>query len=56
MAKIMKQILDFEAQERLEELLDEVERGETIIIIRQGRPVAWIVPEPKVATTDASGK
>jgi prevent-host-death family protein len=30
----------------LPQLLEEVERGETIIITREGRPIARIVPEP----------
>jgi prevent-host-death family protein len=44
----MKQIPDFEAQEQFDELLDEVERGETVVITRQGKPVAWLVPEQEV--------
>jgi prevent-host-death family protein len=34
-----------EAKTHLPQLLDEVERGETIIITRHGRPIARIVPE-----------
>jgi prevent-host-death family protein len=34
-----------EAKTRLPQLLDEVERGETIVITRHGRPIARIVPE-----------
>ena len=34
-----------EAKTHLSQLLDEVERGETIIITRHGRPIARIVPE-----------
>jgi prevent-host-death family protein len=34
-----------EAKTHLPRLLDEVERGETIIITRHGRPIARIVPE-----------
>ncbi len=34
-----------EAKTRLPQLLDEVERGETIIITRHGRAIARIVPE-----------
>ena len=33
------------AKTHLPRLLDEVERGETIIITRHGRPIARIVPE-----------
>jgi prevent-host-death family protein len=34
-----------EAKTRLPQLLDEVERGETIVITRHGRAIARIVPE-----------
>jgi prevent-host-death family protein len=34
-----------EAKTHLPQLLDEVERGETIIITRHGPPIARIVPE-----------
>ena len=34
-----------EAKKHLPQLLDEVERGETIIITRHGRRIARIVPE-----------
>jgi prevent-host-death family protein len=34
-----------EAKTHLPQLLDDVERGETIIITRHGRPIARIVPE-----------
>ena len=34
-----------EAKTHLPRLLDDVERGETIIITRHGRPIARIVPE-----------
>jgi prevent-host-death family protein len=36
-----------EAKTHLPQLLDEVERGETIIITRRGRRIARIVPEPQ---------
>ncbi|MGH7190685.1 MAG: type II toxin-antitoxin system Phd/YefM family antitoxin, partial [Acetobacteraceae bacterium] len=32
---------------RLPQFLDEVERGETIVITRHGRPVAHLVPAPQ---------
>ena len=41
--------LEVEASEvkaHLARLLDEVERGETIVITRHGRPVAHLVPAP----------
>jgi prevent-host-death family protein len=34
-----------EAKAHLSSLLDEVERGETIVITRHGKPVARLVPE-----------
>lgn len=34
----------FDAKNRLSELLDRVERGETIVITRHGEPVARLVP------------
>jgi prevent-host-death family protein len=41
----MRQITASEVQTDLLELLDDVERGETVIITRNGRPIARIVPE-----------
>jgi prevent-host-death family protein len=35
------------AKAHFSQLLDEVERGATIIILRHGRPVARIVPDPE---------
>ncbi len=35
------------AKTHLDRLLDEVERGETIILTRHGRRIARIVPEPQ---------
>jgi prevent-host-death family protein len=40
----MKQVGVYEAKTRLPQLLDEVERGESITITRNGRPVARLVP------------
>ena len=42
----MREIQASEAKTHLPQLLDEVERGETLIITRHGRPIARIVPEP----------
>ena len=39
----MREVGAFEAKNRLGALLDEVERGEEIIITRHGRPVARLV-------------
>jgi prevent-host-death family protein len=41
----MKEIQASEAKIHLPRLLDEVERGETLIITRHGRRIARIVPE-----------
>ncbi|MFZ0590748.1 MAG: type II toxin-antitoxin system prevent-host-death family antitoxin [Bryobacteraceae bacterium] len=41
----MREIQASEAKAHLPQLLDEVERGETLIITRHGRPIARIVPE-----------
>ncbi len=35
------------AKTHFSELLDEVERGATIVILRHGRPIARIVPDPE---------
>lgn len=41
----MREVQASEAKTHLPRLLDEVERGETIVITRHGRPIARIVPE-----------
>jgi prevent-host-death family protein len=41
----MKEVQASEAKTHLPSLLDAVERGETIVITRHGRPIARIVPE-----------
>jgi prevent-host-death family protein len=41
----MREIRASEAKTHLLQLLDEVERGETILITRHGRPIARLVPE-----------
>ena len=41
----MREIQASEAKTHLPRLLDDVERGETIVITRHGRPIARIVPE-----------
>ena len=40
----MREIQASEAKAHLSELLDDVERGETLVITRHGRPIARIVP------------
>ena len=41
----MKQIQASEAKAKFAEVLDRVERGETIVILRHGKPIARIVRE-----------
>ncbi|HEX4369230.1 MAG TPA: type II toxin-antitoxin system prevent-host-death family antitoxin [Rhodopila sp.] len=41
----MREVQASNAKTHLPQLLDAVERGETIIITRHGRPIARIVPE-----------
>jgi prevent-host-death family protein len=41
----MREIQAYEAKARLSQLLDEVERGETIVITRHGRAIARLTPE-----------
>jgi len=41
----MREVQASEAKTHLPRLLDEVERGETVVITRHGRAIARIVPE-----------
>jgi prevent-host-death family protein len=41
----MREIQASEAKAHLPSLLDDVERGETLVITRHGKPIARIVPE-----------
>ena len=41
----MREIQASEAKAQLAQLLDEVERGETLVITRHGRAIARLVPE-----------
>jgi prevent-host-death family protein len=43
----MKQVQASEAKTHLPSLLDEVERGETLVITRHGRAIARLIPEPR---------
>src|SRR6516165_2378437 len=43
---IMREVQASEAKTHLPRLLDDVERGETVIITRHGRAIARLVPEP----------
>jgi prevent-host-death family protein len=42
----MREVQASDATAHLPSLLDEVERGETLVITRHGKPIARIVPEP----------
>lgn len=46
----MRRINVRQAREKLSELLDEAERGESVIIERRGRPVARLVPAGRRTT------
>lgn len=45
----MREIQASEAKTHLLSLLDEVERGETLIITRHGKPIARLVPNGRQA-------
>ena len=40
----MRKISTSDARTRFSALLDEVARGETVVITKRGRPVAWLTP------------
>jgi antitoxin (DNA-binding transcriptional repressor) of toxin-antitoxin stability system len=42
----MTTVGDLDARARLPQLLEKVEAGETVVITRDGRPVAHLVPAP----------
>jgi prevent-host-death family protein len=44
----MREIQASEAKTHLPQLLDDVERGETVVITRHGRPVARLVPDEDI--------
>jgi prevent-host-death family protein len=50
----MRQISTYDAKNRLSELLDAVASGETIEIMRRGKPAARLVPIPTDTATFAS--
>ena len=55
----MKQLAVYEAKTRLSELLDDVQRGDEVLITRHGHPVARLVaaePSPTAARAAASQK
>jgi prevent-host-death family protein len=49
----MKKVQAAAAKAHLAELLDEVERGETIVITRHGKPIARLVPDADCRREDA---
>jgi prevent-host-death family protein len=48
----MESVGAFEAKTHLGELLDRVERGESVTITRHGKPVAQLVPTPPAQKRD----
>ncbi len=48
MQRPMRAVQSSDAKARLAEYLDEVERGEVIVITRHGKPTAHLVPAPDV--------
>ena len=50
----MKEVGVFEAKNTLSALLDQVERGEEVIITRHGREVARLVPPRGVVSREAA--
>lgn len=51
----MREIQASEAKTCLSQLLDEVERGETVVITRHGRPIARLVPEAERRQEEIEG-
>ena len=48
----MKEVMDLEAEGRLGQLLDWVEAGEEVVILRRGKVVARMVPPDMVVDHD----
>jgi prevent-host-death family protein len=51
---VSRQVRAYEAKTHLGRLLDDVERGETIVITRRGRRIARLVPDRERRTSDPS--
>jgi prevent-host-death family protein len=49
----VREVQASDAKARLAELLDQVERGETIVITRHGKPIARLVPDEEARRADA---
>ncbi|MBS0530648.1 MAG: type II toxin-antitoxin system Phd/YefM family antitoxin [Proteobacteria bacterium] len=45
----MKHVQATELKAKLAELLDEVERGQTLVVTRHGKPIARIMPDEEAA-------
>ena len=41
----MREVTDLEAQAGFDQILEEVEKGETVRVFRDGRPIACLLPE-----------
>lgn len=50
----MKTVGAYEAKTHLSRLLEEVEKGETIVITKHGSPVAMLTPAPNVKQIDVA--
>jgi prevent-host-death family protein len=50
----MREIQASEAKTHLPKLLDEVERGETLVITRHGQPIARLVPDEGKRRTEVA--
>jgi prevent-host-death family protein len=50
----MREVQSSDAKAHLPQLLDDVERGETIIITRHGRAIARLVPEAERRREEAA--
>ena len=48
----MREIPSSEAKIHLARLLDDVERGESLVITRHGQPIARLVPNAEARTAD----
>lgn len=49
----MKHIQATELKAKLAELLDEVERGQTLVVTRHGKPIARIMPDEEARRAES---
>ncbi len=54
MSSRMRDVDANEAGQMLDQLVDEVERGETVRILRDGRPIARLIAEPDARGAEAA--